>query len=87
MPCPACKVCVNAIDAAGIDLDAYDFGKTQYQYRCPHCVPELEQVVPFISGAGALWHWQLKHSWLQEQLRKAKSFDQESKDVGGAGSA
>ena len=24
---------VNAFDAAGIDLDAYDFGPTQYEFR------------------------------------------------------
>jgi hypothetical protein len=76
VPCPACKKPANAFDAAGIDLDAYDFGHTRYGYRCPGCRAALEQVVPFLAGGGPLWHWQLKNSWLQEQLRKARAFDQ-----------
>lgn len=80
VPCPACKKSVNAIDAAGIELDAYDFGVTTYEYRCPACGAELEQVVPFIASGPSLWSWQLKDSWLQEQLHKAKAFDQREPD-------
>ena len=54
MPCPACKTPINLFDAAGLDLDAYDFGSTKYEYRCPGCAAELEQVVPFIAGGGPL---------------------------------
>jgi hypothetical protein len=83
MPCPACRKLVNAFEAAGIDVDAYDFRQTRYEYHCPHCAAELEQVVPAIAGR-ALWHWQLKHSWLQEQLRKARAFDRRQHDEPGA---
>jgi hypothetical protein len=86
-PCPACKVKVNALDAAGIDIDAYDFGKTQHSYRCPDCSADLEQIVPMIAGGGSLWYWQLKHSWLQEELRKAKAFDEQSKSNESSGPA
>jgi hypothetical protein len=77
VPCPACQQPVNAFDAAGIDLDAYDFGATRYEYRCPSCGARLEQVVPLFPSGG-LWHWHLQNDWLQEQLRKAKAFDQQS---------
>jgi hypothetical protein len=78
LPCPACKRPVNAFDAAGIDLDAYDFGATEYEYRCPACGARLEQVVPLFASGGSLWHWHLQDAWLQEQLRKAQAFDQQS---------
>jgi hypothetical protein len=78
LPCPACKRPVNAFDAAGIDLDAYDFGTTTYAYRCPACDALLEQVVPLFPGGGSLWHWHLQDAWLREQLAKAKAFDQQS---------
>jgi len=76
VPCPACKRPANAFEAAGINLEDYDFGSTKYDYHCPGCGAELEQVVPFLASGGALWHWHLKDEWLQEQLRKAKTFDQ-----------
>jgi hypothetical protein len=83
VPCPACKRLVNAFAAAGLDLDDYDFGHTRHEYRCPGCGAALEQVVPFFAGGGALWHWHLKDSWLQEQLRKARAFDErEQSDPG-----
>ena len=72
--CPACQTGVNALEAAGIDVDEYDFGVTRQDYHCPHCEAELELVVPFIA-VGPGWHWVLKLTWLQEQLRKAKEFD------------
>jgi hypothetical protein len=83
MPCPACKTPVDAFSAAGIDVDAYDFGATQHNYRCPTCGAELDQVVPLFTGGGHVWHWQLNDSWLQEQLRKAKAFDQQPKSTEG----
>jgi hypothetical protein len=77
VPCPACKKPLNVFEAAGIDVDGYDFEAKQYDFRCPGCQAELEQVVPFIAGGGALWFWTLKGSWLQERLRKAKAFDEQ----------
>ncbi len=77
VPCPACKRPVNAFEAAGIDLDQYDFGHTEYEYHCPGCGAELEQVVPFLPAGGTLWHWHLKGSWLEERLRKARDFDRQ----------
>lgn len=76
VPCPACKWPSNIFEAAGIDLDAYDFGHSRHEYRCPGCGAELEQEVPVFVGGG-LWHWGLKDSWLQKQLRKARAFDQQ----------
>ena len=35
LPCPACQERINVFDAAGIDINAYDFGKTKHEYRCP----------------------------------------------------
>lgn len=84
VPCPACQKLVNTFDAAGIDIDSYDFGVTKYAYRCPACAAELEQVVPFITAGAHPWHWQLKHAWLQDQLRKAKAFDQQQERQGGS---
>jgi hypothetical protein len=83
-PCPACKRPVNALEAAGIDLDAYDFGATRLSYRCPNCLAELEQILPLFPG-GPFWHWGLKHTWLEEQLRKAKAFDQQGRPGTGEG--
>src|ERR1043165_1013615 len=80
MPCPACRKPVNAFEAAGIDFDAYDLLALHYQYRCPGCDAELEQVIPFFTAGPHLWLWQIKHAWLQEQLRKAKAFDEQAKN-------
>jgi uncharacterized protein (UPF0212 family) len=77
VPCPACKKPINAFEAAGITLDDYDFRHTQYEYRCPACGAELEQIVPFLAAGGALWHWHLRDSWLQERLRKAQELDRQ----------
>jgi len=79
VPCPACKRPVSAFEAAGVGPDAYDFGRTKYEYRCPACGAELEQVVPFVAAGGAPWHWHLKDAWLQERLRKAQEFDRREK--------
>jgi hypothetical protein len=75
VPCPACLTPVNALSAAGIDIDAYSFGAEEPTYCCPHCLAHLEQVVPlFPVGPG--WLWQLNHNWLAERLHKAELFEQ-----------
>jgi hypothetical protein len=75
MPCPACKKAVNLFDAAGFDIDGYDFGKTEYRFHCPHCQAVLEQAVPALS-LGPLWHWRLQDDWLREQLDRARPQEQ-----------
>ena len=72
--CPACQALVNVFAAAGIDIDDYDFGKTQYAFVCPHCHAHLEYAVPII-GVGSPWRWELQQPWLREQLEKAKAWD------------
>lgn len=74
MPCPACHTPLDALTAADVDVDDYDFGVTQLDYHCPSCHAELEHVVPFFA-VGPGWFWKLKDSWLQEQLQKAKAYD------------
>jgi hypothetical protein len=76
-PCPACREPVNALDAAGIDLDAYQFGKEKTSCCCPACGAELEQVVPVFAFAGPGWHWELQYGWLVERLRRARIYDQQ----------
>ena len=73
--CPACCDPVDALTAADVDIDAYDFSVTKHPFRCPRCRAELEQVVPFITTSGPGWHWQLKQGWLAERLAKAAAFD------------
>jgi hypothetical protein len=75
MPCPACKVPVNTFAATGIDIDAFD-GRSPRAYRCPACAARLEQIRPTFT-VGPPWFWVLEEAWLQEQLRKARAFDQE----------
>ena len=77
-PCPACLKPVNWFEAADIDIDAYDFGKSEHCCHCPHCAAALEQAVPAFS-IGPLWFWQLKKEWLQEQLHKARACDRQQK--------
>ena len=72
VPCPACKKAVNAFEAAGIAIDAYDFGRTACGYTCPKCGAALEQVVPLFS-IGPLWYWRLQDEWLQRQLEATRS--------------
>lgn len=84
---PGCKTPVDAFSAAGIDVDAYDFGTTSHSYHCPACGAELDHVIPLFPSGNYLWLWQLKDSWLQEQLRKAKAFDQQPKPNQGTGPA
>jgi hypothetical protein len=77
VPCPVCKKPLDAITAAGIDIDQYDATKSKDQYRCPDCQAELELVVPFIAfGPG--WHWQIRHEWLTAMLAKAWAYDRDT---------
>ena len=75
-PCACCKAPLDALTAAGIDVDAYDFSGKIRWYRCPHCRAELEMVVPVVAVAGS-WHWALKHEWLTAMLAKAWAYDRE----------
>jgi hypothetical protein len=50
LPCPACGALVDALAAAGVDVDAYDFGRAALTYRCPGCGAELEQAAPAFPG-------------------------------------
>ena len=44
--CPASRTPVDAITAAGRELDEYTFGPTTPTYRCPHCGAVLDRVTP-----------------------------------------
>jgi uncharacterized protein (UPF0212 family) len=83
MACPACLTPLDAIRAAGIDVDDYRFGQVRHQYQCPDCGAELEQVVP-VFAAGPAWHWQLRHGWLAERLQKARLYDRLKEKSSGA---
>jgi hypothetical protein len=76
VPCPACHRSLNCLEAAGIDIDAYDLGRTALRYTCPDCGAHLEQVVPLLS-AGSPWHWALDHDWLAQRLSKAACYDRD----------
>src|SRR4051812_35526935 len=76
VPCPACQAPVDALAAAGLDVDAYDFGRTPRVYRCPHCAAVLERVVPFVA-VGPGWFWTVHPAWLAERLAKARQYDRE----------
>lgn len=76
VPCPACQTPVDAVTAAGLDIDEYLLGQDTLTYRCPHCQAVLDRITPLIAfGPG--WHWQLHHDWLADRLRKAHLYDQE----------
>ncbi len=75
VPCPACQAPVDALTAAGVDIDDHDFGHTELSYRCPGCQAELEHVVPLFVAPGPGWVWTLKQSWLIERLRRAELYD------------
>lgn len=57
MPCPICHEPTNKLEAAGVELDAYDVtgAKDAHQYRCPHCQAPLTYVVPFMPGPTYVW--------------------------------
>jgi hypothetical protein len=75
-PCPACLQPLDALAAAGVDVDAYRFDAETPACRCPHCGAVLDRVVPLFA-AGPGWHWQLNHSWLAGRLRRARLYDRE----------
>jgi hypothetical protein len=79
VPCPICTEPCNVFDAANIDIDAYDFGQTQLSFHCPTCGIEVEQIVPFLA-VGNSWHWEVKSTWLQKQVQKARPFDEQLSD-------
>lgn len=73
-PCPACRTPLDAITAAGLDIDQYTFGCDTPTCRCPHCGAVLDRVTPLVAfGPG--WHWRLNHDWLAERLGKARLYD------------
>ena len=76
---PACQKPVDSLAAAGIDINAFQFGEEKMVYHCPHCQAHLEHVVPFIA-VGPGWHWQLKQTWLAEMLAKAWAYDRNIKE-------
>ncbi len=76
VPCPACETPVDAVTAAGLDLDQYTFGPATPGYRCPCCGAVLDRVTPLVAfGPG--WHWALNREWLAERLEKARRYDAE----------
>ena len=77
VPCPACHTPVEAITAAGLDLDQYAFGRRPPEYRCPRCAAALAQVVPVLAAGGPGWHWALGRAWLAERLAQARLYDRE----------
>ncbi|MFO0881287.1 MAG: hypothetical protein U0840_28610 [Gemmataceae bacterium] len=79
MPCPACLRPLDALTAAGGDIDSYRFSADTPVYHCPDCGAVLDRVVP-IFAIGPGWHWQLNHSWLADRLRKARLYDEQHKE-------
>jgi hypothetical protein len=76
VPCPVCKAPLDAITAAGLDIDHYRFDAKTPSYRCPHCHALLDRVTPLIA-LGPGWLWQINNEWLAVQLDKARRYDQE----------
>ena len=79
VPCPACKAPLDAVTAAGSDVDRYAFGCEAPSYSCPQCGAVLDRVTPVVAfGPG--WHWQLNHDWLADRLRKATLYDHQHEE-------
>jgi hypothetical protein len=76
VPCPVCATSVDAITAAGLDVDQYSFGARTPTYRCPHCGAVLDRVTPLVA-LGPGWHWALNRPWLAGRLRRAERYDAE----------
>jgi hypothetical protein len=76
VPCPACRRPVDAIAAAGLDVDQYTFDARTPSYRCPHCQAVLDRVTPLIA-LGPGWNWQINHDWIAERLEKARLYDRD----------
>jgi hypothetical protein len=73
VPCPACSAPLDAFQAAGVDVDAFDFTQAP-AYRCPRCHAELERESSYIPAFPG-WSWRLKPAWLAERLRRADAYD------------
>jgi hypothetical protein len=74
-PCPACLAPVSGFEAAGVTVDAYDFGATKRELRCPGCGCRLEAVLTFVPGYRHRWHWGVQPAWRRRQLDNARAFD------------
>ena len=74
--CPACRELCDALTAAGIGVDAFDFGSGPRTYHCPRCGVTLERVAPPPALARPGWHWRLEPAWLAERLHKARLYEQ-----------
>jgi ribosomal protein S27E len=57
--CPNCGHKQNVFEAAGVEIDDYDFGKTPLAFKCGGCGRDLKHNVPFVSMGGPGWHWGL----------------------------
>jgi hypothetical protein len=53
VPCPACKTPVDAITAAGLDVDEYAFDARTPGYRFPHCGAVLDRTTPLVASGPA----------------------------------
>jgi hypothetical protein len=61
MRCPECRAAVNQIEAAGVDLDAFDVdGVRTPPMACPLCKTPLRVVVPAFGAAfgGSSYRWE-----------------------------
>jgi hypothetical protein len=76
VPCPACRAPVDAVTAAGLDIDRYTFDARPPTYRCPHCGAVLDRVTPLVA-LGPGWLWELNHEWLTCRLERARLYDRE----------
>jgi hypothetical protein len=56
-PCPVCGRAANVFEAAGIEVNAYTFGREKLSFKCPACAVELRKVVPLM---GPPWFWMRK---------------------------
>jgi hypothetical protein len=75
LPCPACAGLVDALTAAGVDIDAYDFGRAALAYRCPGCGAELEQAAPAFPGGRHLWQWEIRRERAQAKPHASRAAD------------
>jgi hypothetical protein len=79
VPCPACETPLDAVAAAGLDVDQFTFGPSAPAYRCPHCGAVLDRVTPLVA-LGPGWYWAINRPWLVERLRRAELYDAEQPD-------
>ena len=76
VPCPACTTPVDAVTAAGLDVDEFTFDARTPTYRCPHCRAVLDRVTPVVA-LGPGWHWAVNREWLADRLGRADRYDAE----------